>query len=266
MKLSLICASLENPTFFVKSLEKPFLDLNPLLQEKFLNDFEIIIVQPREFYAETFESLFNITKVADRKLGIYEAFTVGVSAARGEFIIIVNTDDTVNVHELLLILEKYVGSDAVAIYGDTFIHDDTSDNIIHAPGSLLPDTIKSARMPGSHQAQMIQKSEYVRLNYFKTYEKLLMFPFKLKFASDLDFYARSFKSGGKWIYEPELVAIQRLGGSTSTHWLRTTVEILLVTWIQGPKNLKQFTYCLRWLIGASRFHLPKQRRRRLAKI
>lgn len=227
-----------------------------------LNRVEFVIVSPSVYEFPKFLPDIQIRHVTDQRKGIYEALNLGVVESRGDYVIVVNTDDFVDVVSCLKAIDRHSMEEHVAIFGDTEIIDDTSDQRIFIAGVNPEGCLDKLRMPGSHQAQLIKKDEFLRLNLFRTSSRILGFQFPLKFASDFDFFVRSHHSGGKWIYDSRIRATQRLGGSTSQHWLRTTFEICLLHWQHGNKKLYFFDKYFSTLVGASKFHLPRQKKRK----
>jgi hypothetical protein len=242
-------------------LEGFFVSQN-LNHNELFSQFELVIVTPKgnNFLNHNFGNL-QISLATDEGDGIYAALNTGVEAAKGLYVIVINTDDFIDINKLLEVVNQDLNGRTI-FYGDTLIHDDVSPEIISVPGSRNPDTISDLRMPGSHQAQLVPRSEFQRLGGFRTQVYLGPIKFSLKYASDLDFYCRSFKSGTEWKYTGGFTAHQWLGGTTSKHWLRTTTEILLCHFIHGNDSNSRLSMYIKTYLGASRFHYPRQRTRR----
>jgi glycosyltransferase involved in cell wall biosynthesis len=262
IKLSIVTPTLSNPSQFISSLLDSFFANKNLDHNELLSQFELVIVTPKKnnFTNHNFENL-QVTLAIDNGKGIYDALNMGVEAAKGLYFIVINTDDFIHINKLLEVVNQDLNGTSI-FYGDTFIHDDVSSEIISVPGSRNPDTISDLRMPGSHQAQLIPRSEFQRLGGFRTQVHLGPLRVSLKYASDLDFYCRSFKSGTEWKYIEDLIAHQWLGGTTSKHWLRTTTEILLCHFIHEKDSHSRLRMYTKTYLGASRFHYPRQRARR----
>jgi hypothetical protein len=257
MLLSIVCPTLENPSFFIQDLTSNYSSIDPIFSK-----FEIVIVTPNPVMFKVPKNGVAVKIVSDRKEGIYKALNAGVMESSGSHIIVVNIDDFVDVKNCLDSIQKNLDGDPSVIFGDTIILDDTSSSIISVPGASPQHCLEALRMPASHQAQIVKKSEYLRLNYFNTYLEFLRVKISLKYASDFDFFARSYNSGGVWVYDSSIVARQKLGGTTSQHWIRTTLEICLINWVHTNKRLGKTTLYLKTLIGATKFHYPRQRMRK----
>jgi hypothetical protein len=257
MLLSIVCPTLEDPSFFIKDLTSNYSSKDPIFSE-----FEFIIVTPNPEMLKVPKNGMEVKIVSDRQEGIYKALNAGVKESTGSYIIVVNIDDFVDIKNCVDSIQKNLDGDPSVIFGDTIILDDTCSSIISVPGASPQHCLEALRMPASHQAQIVKKSEYLRLNYFNTYYEFLSVKIFLKYASDFDFFARSYNSGGVWVYDSSIVARQKLGGTTSQHWIRTTLEICLINWVHTNKSLGNIKLYLKTLIGATKFHYPRQRIRR----
>jgi hypothetical protein len=259
--LSLVCPTLESPEQFLSNLLQRRLFESLSTEEKILwEKIEIIIISPEFFDLESFNQV-AIRQIRDKSEGIYAALNLGISSASAEYIIVANIDDYIDLYKTTRVLEKMSGSPVSAIYGDTVLLEDTSQDKIFIPGTENYNTINDARMPASHQAQIISKSEYERLSGFRLQVGKCFLRLNLKYASDFDFYCRSVLNGGVWKLDRQISATQRMGGTTSKFWLRTTLEILLLTFIHSGKRIRIIPILCQHLLGAIRFHLPRQWKR-----
>ncbi len=218
-------------------------------------------MSPEVSTGNTFVKNSKIKFIEDESKGIYQALNLGIENSVGSFVIVVNSDDMINIADCVALCKEFEEQNVDVIYGDTFLHDDTSENIIEIKGTQTSDTIRLARMPASHQAQLIRKSEYIKLQGFANTIALGPFKMKLKYASDFDFYSRSILLYSRWAYSPRLVANQKLGGTTSKHWLRTTIEILAISFKYDARRISNLSFLVKSLLGAMRFHVPRQIKR-----
>ncbi len=262
--ISLVCPTLEDPSDFIQAVIRFTSGTNhedSFKHREIAQKTEFIIVSPSDFNLPTHFGC-SIVHVEDQGKGIYHALNLGISRSCGDFILVINIDDLVDLSNVISILEKHLAQSPDVIYGNTFLHDDTQSLEISIPGSPNPMTISSARMPASHQAQLIARDEYVRLNGFQTEKKIFFITVALKYASDFDFYCRSIKSGATWIFDKNFYAQQKMGGTTSRHWLRTTLEILVLSYSHNDYKIRYIPFLFKCLVGATRFHYPRQRARK----
>lgn len=257
--ISIVVATLFNESIFLDDIELQ-IKTESITKQSLLN-LEIVIVTPNPS-STTPSFSFKVKVVQDTKIGIYSAMNLGVENSSGEFIIFVNDGDNVDLSSLLNLHNLYLSTNFTAVYGTTKLFDDTTGNTIEILASLNPNTITEARMPGSHQAQMVRKSEFIKLNGFAKELNFYLFQLKLKYASDFDFYCRSIKSGAQWHRDENFVAYQSLGGATSQHWLRTTLEILAISLRYSKFKPRNTFFFLRTLVGSALFHVPRQRLRK----
>jgi hypothetical protein len=260
--LSLVCPTLESPERFLNLLlQRRLFEVLSIEEKTLWEKIEIIIITPKFFDLESFNQL-AIRQIRDKSEGIYAALNLGINSASAKFILIANIDDYIDLYKTTKVLEEMSCDPVSAIYGDTVLLEDTSQNKIFIPGADNCNTIIDARMPASHQAQIILKSEYERLSGFRLQVGKNFFRLNLKYASDFDFYCRSVTTGGVWKLDRQINATQRMGGTTSKFWLRTTLEILFLTFIHSGKRIRTFPALGQHLLGAIRFHLPRQLKRR----
>jgi hypothetical protein len=260
--LSLVCPTLESPKHFFDRLlqERPFEDLS-CEEKKSWEKIEFVIVSPKYFDLVDFNQI-AIHQITDKQAGIYAALNLGISFASAPFVLIANIDDFIDLYSAVKVLEDIPSEQVSAIYGDTLLIEDTSENRISIPGTVNCNTINNARMPASHQAQIILKSEYERLSGFRLQLGYRFMKIDLKYASDFDFYCRSVLTGGEWKLDRRIKATQLMGGTTSKFWLRTTLEILFLTFVHSGKKLRITPALGQHLLGAIRFHYPRQLKRR----
>jgi hypothetical protein len=227
------------------------------------NLVEVVLVVGNTGNSKILETThLNLQIVNDSKNGIYDAYNMGWKSANGKAICFVNPSDSLEISLGILELILNQENGEKVFYGDSRIVDDTQDLTWTIKGSTESNTITQMRMPAGHQSQIVPKSELIRHNGYLNSLELLGFKFPLKFASDHEFYCRSILSGTKWEYQDAILANQELGGASSQHWLRTTLEISLITWKYGNRNIKTMIRILKALLGAAKFHLPRQVRRK----
>lgn len=260
--LCLVCPTLESPERFLHQLlqEREFESLSA--DEKILwNKIEIIVISPRLFDLDDFSQI-AIHQISDKREGIYAALNLGIKFASAKYILVSNIDDYIDLCSVTKMLEELSFDQVSAVYGDTVLLEDTSQDKIFIPGTDHYNTINDARMPASHQAQVILRSEYERLSGFRLQLGNRFLRMNLKYASDFDFYCRSVLTGGVWKLDRQINATQRMGGTTSKFWFRTTLEILTLTFVHSSKKLRIIPSLSQHLLGAIRFHLPRQLKRR----
>lgn len=259
--VSVVCPTLLPPDEYLNRLENLIADSlkNQKSIENFYSagHFEIVFVLPRSLNWQLEQKKYLISNVMDEKVGIYNALNLGIQEAAGKFIIVLNSDDWIDLTKVVSVLDRYENKKRIAVYGDTYLCESMSTKF-HIAGTISGNTISLARMPGSHQSQLIAKDVYEQLGYFKENLKIGWFTFHLKYANDFEFYCRTIKSGITWRYESDILAYQMMGGATSKHWFRTSIEIYLISLKYSPINLKLIIHLLSSFAGAINFHILRK--------
>jgi len=255
--LSVIRPTLIAPDAYLKRLEDSILESvkNENSREDYYkqNLFEIVFIHPTSLKWNPPKKAYTIRCFEDSGEGIYQALNIGINHAIGKSITIINSDDWIDLTVLTAIAEKYKSYPRFALYGNTYLHENNNKKI-YIKGLNSNNTIRWARMPGSHQSQLITKNIYEQMGFF--HSKIGIGPFKIpiKYASDFEFYSRTVKAGIVWKYEEDILANQMMGGATSVHWARTVLEIYFITLKYSDFSISLLIFLLRSFIGAFHFH------------
>lgn len=161
----------------------------------------------------------NISFVSEPDKGLYFAMNKAILAARGDFIGILNADDTYSDHTLLEV-ERAIQAfpDADIFYGSITI-DGKNDFIIHH--SDLP-----MRMI-YHPAVFIRKRVFREIGTFNT---------KYRIAADYDLLLRAYYANMKFHLLESQLADYRTGGISSKHVLRSIFETLTIQMRNPPRK------------------------------
>ena len=233
------------------------------IQKKYASKIEFIVVTASEIWSrEILQNEPKLTVVNAQPKGIYSAYNTGWKEALGDYICFTSPENFVDINGILEFLSEINEENLPVLYGDTKVVDDTDGSEWIIFGSPHSNTLNEMRMPSGHQAQLIPRIELAKLSGYSQKINVFGVGFKLKYAADYEFYARSLTSGTRWAHSQDINAKQELGGASSQHWLRTTAEINLISWVYGSKTIRQAWKIMRTFVGAARFHIPRQRRRR----
>jgi glycosyltransferase involved in cell wall biosynthesis len=153
--------------------------------------------------------------VSEPDKGISDAFNKGIKHATGEIIGIINSDDILLPGALDAVAAAY--EDGVGVYrGNIFIWDSESDTrILACPSMKFPLHTYKKRIV-CHQGTFVAKSVYEKYGAFKTHFRFMM---------DVDLLIRLYEAGVKFKYIPTELAMFRLGGVTSSSFLKKTGEL-----------------------------------------
>jgi hypothetical protein len=222
-----------------------------------LNPIEYVFIIPSSLTWNVPTKPYTIQCHQEIVPGIYNALNLGVEKSKGQTLIVINIDDWVNLVDLVEVANSFQSLNEFAVYGDSLLWQNEHQHYL-IQGAGLSNTISVARMPGSHQSQLISKSVYDRVGSFHEHINYGPFFMNLKYASDFEFYCRTIQSGVLWNYDNRILANQMLGGATSKHWLRTSSEIYFLSLKYGGISLHQIAFIFKSFLGAFNFHVLRR--------
>ena len=159
------------------------------------------------------DSIAKVVSEPDK--GISDAFNKGIGYATGEIIGIINSDDILLPGALRAVADAY--EEGVGVYrGNIFIWDSESDTRIQACPSMKFPLHTFKKRIVCHMGTFVAKSAYEKCGVFKTHFKYMM---------DVDLLIRMYEAGVKFKYIPTELAMFRLGGVTSSSFLKKTGEV-----------------------------------------
>jgi len=116
--------------------------------------FEIVFIHPSNLHLNIEKRRYPIIQINDSGVGIYEAMNLGIAQAHGEYLSVINIDDWCDINSLIQSINRNI--DEQAIYGSTYLTKaDGKKHFFQASENW--NTIAEAKMPGSHQAQIIKE-------------------------------------------------------------------------------------------------------------
>ena len=120
----------------------------------------------------------NLHIISEKDYGISDAFNKGITAASGEIIGILNSDDFYFSNDIFeKVVNAFSNPKTLLIHGNILFNDDLYGSNLRKP--LLCDVRKA--MPYNHPSMFVRK---------KLYEDVGQFDTKLKYAMDFDFICR----------------------------------------------------------------------------
>ncbi|TCD02745.1 glycosyltransferase family 2 protein [Pedobacter psychroterrae] len=143
--------------------------------------------------------------------GIYDAMNKGITAATGDVIGIINSDDMYqDMHVIKEVMSHFESDPELDIvYGDlVYVKADDVNKVVRKWHSApyYPGFFEHANVP-PHPTLFLRK---------KVYEKVGLFNLQYQLASDYEFMLRTFKKFNfKSLYIPRLMVKMRLGGATN---------------------------------------------------
>ena len=153
--------------------------------------------------------------VSEPDKGISDAFNKGIRCSTGDVIGIINSDDILLPGALDAVAAAY--EEGVGVYrGNIFIWDSASDTrILACPSMAFPLHTFKKRVV-CHQGTFVARKVYEKYGVFKEHFRYMM---------DVDLLIRLYEAGVKFKYIPKELAMFRLGGVTSSLFLKKTGEL-----------------------------------------
>jgi glycosyltransferase involved in cell wall biosynthesis len=160
--------------------------------------------------------------------GISDAFNKGIRLAQGEFIGILNSDDTYSAGALQKVAEAFTADPAPdVVYGD----------MIRIQGEtplfrLCPSPVDSRiwhDMPLNHPATFVRRTAYELVGLFDT---------QMRVAMDYEMVFRLYRAGCRFRYLAQVLATMRYGGASDERFLAARQEVYAVTVAAGYPRWK----------------------------
>ena len=153
--------------------------------------------------------------VSEPDKGISDAFNKGIRNATGDIVGIINSDDILLPGALKAVADAY--EEGVGVYrGNVFIWESASDTRIQAVPSMKFPLHTFKKRIVCHPGTFVAKWAYEKYGLYKTHFRFMM---------DVDLLIRFYEAGVKFKYIPTELAMFRLGGVTSSSFLKKTDEL-----------------------------------------
>lgn len=153
------------------------------------------------------------TLISEPDKGISDAFNKGIKNATGEIIGIINSDDVLLPGALQAVAAAY--EPGVSVYRGNVLIWDKEIKITAYPSMKFPLHTFKKRIV-CHQGTFITKEAYEKYNGYKVHFRYMM---------DAELLVRMYEGGEKFKYIPANLAMFRIGGVTSSSFLKKTDEI-----------------------------------------
>jgi len=177
--------------------------------------------------------------ISEPDRGISDAFNKGISAAHGEIIGMLNSDDWYEKDAVEIAVEKLKDSGADIVYGDLRTWDnDAKSEIVSADHELL-----DKEMSLNHPAVFVARSAYERIGLYRT---------DFRFAMDYEWLLRAKKAGLKFSSANRCLTNMRLEGTTNINWLAPLKEEVRAKNLITPKATNTIFYLYKTAKGFTR--------------
>jgi len=168
--------------------------------------------------------------ISERDAGIYDAFNKGIGLASGDVIGIVNSDDFLEPNAIAQVAEAFQRNiDADVVYGKVRIIDETNSiqYVLGQGGDLYAR--RYLMMPVPHPSTFITKRSYEQLGNYKT---------EFPIASDYELILRFMSKQLKFLFIDTVLSNMRIGGISTTNYVRTFYEHAVIKQIYGCSKIK----------------------------
>lgn len=179
------------------------------------------------------------TIISEPDKGISDAFNKGIKHATGEIIGIINSDDVLLPNALQAVAAAY--EPGTSVYRGNILIWDNDTRIRAYPSMEFPLHTFKKRIV-CHQGTFITKAAYEKHNGYKTHFRYMM---------DAELLVRLYEGGEKFKYIATDLAMFRIGGVTSSSFLKKTGEIERFFRENGASPLYAKTHVLLFIITNS---------------
>jgi len=169
--------------------------------------------------------------VSEPDKGIYDAFNKGIKLAKGDYIGILNSDDTYNSNTLELVANYTLNQPNAIIYGDTYFIDDNDVVFGLNVGNFNINNIKSG-IGFMHPSSFVPKQVYEKIGLYSLSKDLYI-------ASDADFLLKCHKAKVLFV-KGEFKVFMRTGGLSETSFYRAHKQYLTSLKEQHILSKKEF--------------------------
>jgi glycosyltransferase involved in cell wall biosynthesis len=170
-----------------------------------------------------------------RDRGISDAFNLGIAAAAGTYVALVNSDDWLSQDQLEHAVRAMRSSEAAFAFGRLAYHGGSSDLLYVMDGEADYWRHIRHRMPGINHATVVARRS--------AYERVGLFNPRWRIAMDYDWHLRAELAGLRGVYVPELIGHMAEGGVCFTNWQDGLREVRDAAIAHGQPALPARWHC-----------------------
>jgi len=150
--------------------------------------------------------------ISEKDNGISDAFNKGIRIAKGEYILLLNSDDQL-INGVLEKIDSIVKDDTDILHTDLIVVDDNGNRRIQKP-ILDYERLLKRNMVLNHPGMFIAKSAYEKYGLYDT---------SFKCAMDRELVSRMYKLGAKFQYEDIETVVFQLGGESTRNFIKHAI-------------------------------------------
>ncbi len=180
------------------------------------NSFEFLIID-----GGSKDSTMNIVNkykddidviISEKDNGISDAFNKGINAAKGEYILLLNSDDYL-IDGILTKIDSIIRAGTDILHTNIIMIDETGKQRIQKPIVNYENLLKR-NMVLNHPGMFIAKSAYDKYGVYDT---------SYKCAMDRELVSRMYKLGAKIQYEDVETVVFQMGGESTRNFIRHAI-------------------------------------------
>lgn len=176
--------------------------------------------------------------------GISDAFNKGVAAAKGDLIVMINSDDKMLPGALRAVAEAYDGRTDVYRGNVVIVNEKSNFRGREVPSMKFP--LAPLRIHCAHQGTFITPGAYER---YGGYDK------KFRYMMDFDLLTRFYQRGASFKYVDTDIAEFRLGGVSGAAYHKKKYDILHVVTNNGGGRVRAYSYYIYMVLYDALRHL-----------
>ncbi len=178
--------------------------------------------------------------ISEKDDGISDAFNKGISKAKGEYILLLNSDDQL-VSGILEKIDLIIKSNTDILHTNVILQDDVGNQHIQKP-IVDYDCLLKRNMVLNHPGMFIAKAAYEKYGLYDT---------SFKCAMDRELVSRMYKLGANFQYVDIETVIFQLGGESTRNFIRHAIpEGRRISIANGASRLQADFYAIKRSLSA----------------
>lgn len=171
------------------------------------------------------------TVISEKDKGISDAFNKGIKHAKGEIIVMINSDDVMMPEALQHIAEAYDGKHDIYCGNVLLENPKTGFRCREIPSTKFPVTPFFCHV--AHQGMFVTRDAYRRFGNYNV---------EIKYPMDLDFLMRAYRMGATFKHVNHDIACFRAGGATSNSIIKKRKDYIRIVRDNGGNSFQAYLF------------------------
>ena len=208
------------------------------------NSFEFLIIDGGS--KDSTMSIVNKYKdaidviISEKDNGISDAFNKGIKAAKGEYILLLNSDDFL-VDGILERIDSIIKTNTDILHTNIIVIDESGNQHIQKP-TVDYERLLKRNMVLNHPGMFIAKSAYNKYGLYDT---------SFRCAMDRELVSRMYKHGAKIQYEDIETVFFQLGGESTKNFIKHAIpEGRRISIANGAPRFQADLYAIKRFLSA----------------